>query len=201
MAELAEAGAEQWGGPVDRATMLGAQAEAMRAAGTGDVSAAWQRAADAWAEAGRPYCEAYARWRDGESLLAAEERDKAATALISAHEISTRLGATWLTEEVESLAARARVDVGAGNGAATPGDQREPDENPFGLTDRERQVLVLVASGATNREIAAELFIAEKTASVHVSRILGKLGVRGRTEAAAVAHRQGLADPLAAGEQ
>ncbi len=81
MAELAEAGAEQWGGPVDRATMLGAHAEAMRAVGTGDASAAWQRAADAWAEAGRPYCEAYARWRDGESLLAADERDEAATAL------------------------------------------------------------------------------------------------------------------------
>jgi DNA-binding NarL/FixJ family response regulator len=67
-------------------------------------------------------------------------------------------------------------------------------ENPFGLTDRERQVLALVAAGATNREIAAELFMAEKTASVHVSRILGKLGVRSRTEAAAVAYRQGLAE-------
>ena len=52
----------------------------------------------------------------------------------------------------------------------------------------------MVAAGATNREIAAELFMAEKTASVHVSRILGKLGVRSRTEAAAVAHRQGLAE-------
>ena len=55
-------------------------------------------------------------------------------------------------------------------------------------------MLALVASGATNREIAAELFMAEKTASVHVSRILGKLGVRSRTEAAAVAYRQGLAE-------
>ena len=54
-------------------------------------------------------------------------------------------------------------------------------------------MLGLVAGGATNREIAAELFMAEKTASVHVSRILAKLGVRSRTEAAAVAHRQGLA--------
>jgi DNA-binding NarL/FixJ family response regulator len=57
-------------------------------------------------------------------------------------------------------------------------------------------VLTLVAGGATNREIAAELFMAEKTASVHVSRILAKLGVRSRTEAAAVAHRQGLAEPV-----
>ena len=65
-------------------------------------------------------------------------------------------------------------------------------DDPFGLTPRERQVLELIARGATNREIGAELFMAEKTASVHVSRILSKLDVRSRTEAAAVAHRVGL---------
>ena len=63
--------------------------------------------------------------------------------------------------------------------------------DPFGLTPRERQVLALVADGATNREIGAQLYMAEKTASVHVSRILAKLDVRSRTEAAAVAHRLG----------
>ena len=62
-------------------------------------------------------------------------------------------------------------------------------EDPFGLTSRERQVLALLAEGATNRQIGAALFMAEKTASVHVSRILSKLGVRSRTQAAAVAHR------------
>ena len=64
-------------------------------------------------------------------------------------------------------------------------------EDPFGLTPRERRVLELIAQGATNREIGAELFMAEKTASVHVSRILMKLDVRSRTEAAGVAHRLG----------
>jgi DNA-binding NarL/FixJ family response regulator len=59
-------------------------------------------------------------------------------------------------------------------------------------------VLALVARGATNREIGSELHMAEKTASVHVSRILAKLDVRSRTEAAAVALRQGLADTEAA---
>jgi DNA-binding NarL/FixJ family response regulator len=68
-------------------------------------------------------------------------------------------------------------------------------EDPFGLTARERQVLALVAAGATNREVGARLYMAEKTASVHVSRILAKLDVRSRTEAAAVAHRLGLTDP------
>ena len=71
----------------------------------------------------------------------------------------------------------------------------DPDD-PFGLTARERQVLALVARGATNREIGRELFMAEKTASVHVSRILAKLDVRSRTQAAAVAHRLGLADEI-----
>jgi DNA-binding NarL/FixJ family response regulator len=59
----------------------------------------------------------------------------------------------------------------------------------LGLTPREREVLVLVAQGRTNREIGELLYMAEKTASVHVSRILAKLEVRSRTEAAAVAHR------------
>ncbi|MEU0455815.1 response regulator transcription factor, partial [Streptomyces sp. NPDC006129] len=61
-----------------------------------------------------------------------------------------------------------------------------------GLTSRERDVLRLVAAGHTNRRIAEELFISPKTASVHVSNILAKLGVSGRGEAAAVAHRLGL---------
>jgi DNA-binding NarL/FixJ family response regulator len=74
----------------------------------------------------------------------------------------------------------------------------EEEPEPFGLTPRERQVLALLASGATNREIAEELYMAEKTASVHVSRILTKLDVRSRTEAAAVAHRHGLAAPVGA---
>ena len=55
-------------------------------------------------------------------------------------------------------------------------------------------MLELLAEGATNREIGASLFMAEKTASVHVSRILTKLNARSRTEAASIAHRHGLAD-------
>ena len=77
--------------------------------------------------------------------------------------------------------------------------ERRRGGRPFGLTPREREVLALVASGATNREIGERLHMAEKTASVHVSRILAKLNVRSRTEAAAVAHRQGLADTASIG--
>ena len=67
---------------------------------------------------------------------------------------------------------------------------------PLGLTPREHEVLLLVAEGHTNREIGARLYMSEKTASVHVSRILGKLDVGGRVEAAAVAHRLGLTRTL-----
>ena len=100
-----------------------------------------------------------------------------------------RLGATWLAGELESLVARGRLR------AARRGRRRRggrTDDEPFGLTPRERQVLALVAAGATNREIGKQLYMAEKTASVHVSRILAKLDVRSRTEAAGVAHRLGL---------
>jgi DNA-binding NarL/FixJ family response regulator len=56
-------------------------------------------------------------------------------------------------------------------------------------------VLALVADGRTNRQIAEQLFISTKTASVHVSNILSKLGVTNRSEAGAVAHRLGIANP------
>jgi len=68
--------------------------------------------------------------------------------------------------------------------------------NPLrGLTAREQEVLRLLAAGRTNREIASELFIATKTASVHVSNILAKLGAASRTEAAAIAHAEGIGLP------
>jgi DNA-binding NarL/FixJ family response regulator len=62
----------------------------------------------------------------------------------------------------------------------------------LGLTERELAVLELVAVGKTNREIGEQLFMAQKTASVHVSRILAKLDVRSRVEAATAAQRLGL---------
>jgi DNA-binding NarL/FixJ family response regulator len=103
------------------------------------------------------------------------------------------LRAAPLRAEIGRLARRARVDLDS----ASPGidaDDAERVPAPFGLTPRERQVLALVADGRTNRQIAEALFINEKTASVHVSNILSKLGVANRGEAAAVAHRVGLAD-------
>jgi DNA-binding NarL/FixJ family response regulator len=63
-----------------------------------------------------------------------------------------------------------------------------------GLTPREHEVLCLVAEGRTNREIGETLYMSEKTAGVHVSRILAKLDARSRVEAATLAERLGLLD-------
>jgi DNA-binding NarL/FixJ family response regulator len=90
-----------------------------------------------------------------------------------------------------ALRDRARLELGepTAERSKRDGGASPPEEDPFGLTPRERQVLALIAEGATNRQIGNALYMAEKTASVHVSRILTKLGVRSRTQAAAVAHR------------
>ena len=176
--------------PVERAALLGARAEAGRAAGRCDP-AAYARAAAAWDDVGRPEPAARMRWREAEVHAAAGDREAAVSAAAAAHATAVRLGADWLRREIEDLAARARLTLEPDDAA-----EREPREkDPFGLTARERQVLALVAKGATNREIGATLFMAERTASVHVSRILMKLNVRSRTEAAAVAHRHRLAAP------
>lgn len=179
------------GGPVEAAWAATADAEGSRLAGVPDPEL-WSAAAAAWDELGRPYLAARARFREAEALVVRDERAPAATSACAALDAAERLDARWLAGEIRALAARARLRLDD-EPAPRAASESEP-EDPFGLTPRERQVLVLIAQGATNREIGQELFMAEKTASVHVSRILAKLDVRTRTEAAAVAHRLGLAD-------
>jgi DNA-binding CsgD family transcriptional regulator len=180
---------------VEPARLATAEAEATRVAGRSDPER-WAHAAAQWDALGRPYPAALARWREAEALAGAGDRDAAAVAAEDALAAARLLGAQWLASEVEGLAARARLRLGDEPGAAEAaegGGDAQADADPFGLTPRERQVLAMLAAGATNREIGAALYMAEKTASVHVSRILAKLDVRSRTEAAAVAHRHGLA--------
>jgi DNA-binding CsgD family transcriptional regulator len=188
----------QDGGPVEQARLTQGKAELARARGRGGARE-WGRAAAAWDELERPYPAAIARWREAEALATADDRGGAATAAAAALTTAEDLGSEWLAREVRTLGERARLDLapatsptamGNGDGA---GHVAEADDDPFGLTPRERQVLALLAEGATNRQIGAALYMAEKTASVHVSRILAKLGVQGRTQAAAVAHRLHLA--------
>ncbi|MFJ3338592.1 AAA family ATPase [Streptomyces sp. NPDC086766] len=185
--------------PVWQAYERWVRAELLRAEGR-DSAEDWAGLVEAFESLERPYDLARVRHRLAEALLAAgddDERERATELLRLAHAVAGHLGARPLADSVALLAQRARLTL-----ARAP--RRAPaDADPagsLGLTSRERDVLRLVSAGRTNRQIAEELFISPKTASVHVSNILGKLGVSGRGEAAAVAHRLGLfpADALTA---
>jgi DNA-binding NarL/FixJ family response regulator len=160
----------------------------LRAEGRPDPSL-YARAAERWDALERAYTAALARRRQAEVLAAQGDRDGAAGAAQLARDSAERLGAAWLVSELDGLVRRARLRVAA---TEEPVEEPQPADD-LGLTAREREVLALLADGRTNREIGETLFMAEKTASVHVSRILAKLDVRSRTEAAAVAHRLGIA--------
>ena len=157
----------------------------------GESSArAWAEAVRAWETAGDVWPTAYARYRLAEALSSAGDRAAAGGPLRAALADARRLGAQPLLDDALALARRARIPEDDG----VPAPAVESAAVPFGLTEREREVLALVAAGRSNGQIAAALFISPKTASVHVSNILAKLGVSGRVEAAAVAHRLGLVD-------
>jgi DNA-binding CsgD family transcriptional regulator len=160
------------------------EAEAARLAGRAEP-ALWRAAVDAFGY-GHVYEQGRSRWRLAEVLLAADDRAAAAEELRAAAEVAARLGAAPLRSAVTALARRGRLDL--------PGVGRVPDAAAV-LTPREAEVLRLLAQGRTNRQIGAELYMSEKTASVHVSRILAKLGAGGRTEAVALAAARGLLTP------
>jgi DNA-binding CsgD family transcriptional regulator/tetratricopeptide (TPR) repeat protein len=170
-----------------------AEAEYARARGPARPEL-WAQAADGWQRLERAPLAAYCRWRQAEALVAVgASRTEVAVPLREAHAIAAGIGARPLLRELELLAQRARLDL-APPQASFSGREHGPEEI-LGLTPREAEVLSLVARGYTNREIAAALVISVKTASVHVSHILRKLGAPNRLEAAAIAHR--LAPPPA----
>ena len=175
-------------GPLPQAQRLTFTADSAWTEGASaeDAQAAWEAAAQAWDRLGQPYPLAYALLHAAEAALDSGDRDGAAERLARAALLADRLGADPLREQIGSLARRARLGL-----PAESADERVP--GILGLTAREAEVLRLVAAGRSNREIAAELFISAKTASVHVSNILAKLGAASRTEAAAIAHRAGIA--------
>ncbi|MFF8638360.1 AAA family ATPase [Streptomyces pilosus] len=162
----------------------------------------WSAVVEAVEPLGRPYDLARVRYRLAEALLASgagdDERARATELLRLVDAVAGHLGAAPLARSATRLAQRARLALGPAVREADPGPADPAEE--LGLTSRERDVLRLVAAGHTNRRIAEELFISPKTASVHVSNILAKMGVSGRGEAAAVAHRLGLF-PAQAGER
>jgi DNA-binding NarL/FixJ family response regulator len=172
--------------------LLLARAEQSRLEGRSDPER-WQTAATAWERLEHPFEAAYACFRQAEALLArGGSRQKAEQAIRHAYRTTVALGAEPLRREVELLAQRGRLSLQEQVDTVAAPEAPESPAASLGLTRRETEVLALVAAGRTNRQIGQALFITPKTASVHVSRILAKLGVAGRGEAAAIAHRLGL---------
>jgi DNA-binding NarL/FixJ family response regulator len=170
-------------------------AELARAAGEADagssMAGAWSAAATAWHTAAEPYPLAYTLLRLAVAAAAAGDREIAGRSVRQAHALASRVGAVPIAQEAAALARRTRLSLDE----PEPGAARPAPEDPlarFGLTEREREIVVLLAAGRSNPQIAEALFISPKTASVHVSNILAKLGVDSRVEAAAVAHRLGV---------
>lgn len=189
------------------------EAEAGRALGE-SAPDAWARAAAAWERNGQPYPVAYAYLRQAEALLGQRTRAAgAADALAKAAAAARTLGAVPLLDEIEALADRANIPLPDGGASSRTGSEHDLIQEPeiqepkiqlsgtpsqqvplasdplAALTPRERAVLAELADGLTNRQIARRLFIAEKTVSVHVSRIFMKLGLHTRVQASGLWHR------------
>ena len=181
-----------------RAEVALAAAEETRLRGVPTPSG-WREAADLWQARERPYLVGYARWREAEASLRLRNRRTAGAALAAAAAIAGDLGAEPLLGAIERTARRARLSIQRSAVDAEEPVARVDRTHASGvgadLTVRELEVLGLVARGLTDRQIADALFVSRNTVGVHVSRILGKLGVSTRTEAASVAYRTGLVEP------
>jgi DNA-binding CsgD family transcriptional regulator len=171
-------------GPAEEAHAAVFDAERGRAEDRDDPNA-WLDVAATWERLERPFDHAVALWRAG-GAIATQDRTRAAELLADAAEETEQIEATVLRRQIDALARRIGVHIGQRRPSPAPGSVVDR------LTDRELEVLRLVALGMSNGEIASELFISRKTASVHVSNILAKLSASSRTEAVAIAHRERL---------
>jgi DNA-binding CsgD family transcriptional regulator len=173
--------------PEPAAALATAEAEHARAMGTDDAEL-WAAVAKDWERVGQPYQVAMARFREADALLRARgDRVLAAAAAGVALSVAEELGAEPLAGQVRLLIQRGRLELPTSVPA-----ERDPLAE-LGVTAREADVLALLATGMTNRQIGESLFISEKTASVHVTNLLRKLSVSNRVEAAAIAQNLGLA--------
>ena len=178
----------------DRCHLALVKAEQARMLGTG-VLEAWSEEVGACRAINEPYPLAYALLRHAEAAVAGGDLDTASASAREALGLAQAMGASPLAAEIEALIGRARLHTGADDpqpGAPDADDAVSDELSSLGLTSRETEVLGLVAEGCSNGQIAERLFISRKTASVHVSNILAKLGVASRGEAAARAYRMGL---------
>lgn len=196
--------------PLRRAHLLPAAVDVLLATEgrteAADAAAELTELASRWPTAGM---RAAALHATGAVALAGGSAAAAASALQNAWDCWTSQQAPYEAAQARLLLARACADLGDDDAAAAHGAAatralaalRGADPSPserglprsFGLSDRERQVLGLVAAGLTNRAVAERLVLSERTVDRHVSNILGKLGVPTRTAATALAFEHGLA--------
>jgi DNA-binding CsgD family transcriptional regulator/tetratricopeptide (TPR) repeat protein len=164
-------------------------AEASRV--TGPDPDLWREAAALWDAAHEPLAAAYCRWREAAYLLGARlDRKRAGESAQLAWQAATEAGSPLLRARVERLAERARITLTPDEPPAPSAARTVADD--LGLTLREVEVLAQLAKGRTDRQIAEELFISKKTASVHVSNLLRKLDAANRIEAAEIGQRVSL---------
>lgn len=148
----------------------------------------WREAAARWDVTQEMYPAAYCRWREAEVLLSARlDRKRATESAQAAWRCAVSMGAPLFRERVERLAERARITLTAAEPIAASKAHSVAED--LGLTAREVEVLAQLAKGRTDRQIAEELFISKKTASVHVSNLLRKLDAANRIEAAEIGQR------------
>ena len=179
------------GTPAERFLVAQLRAEEARLTGADDPLA-WAEAGDEAARNGWPHDEGRSRYRQAEAMLiGGDDRRAAEGPLRRAAALAAMLEAAPLSRTVDDLATRARIDLSLEPSSPPARAPSAGAATPYGLTRREREVLALVSAGRTNREIGETLFISEKTASVHVTHILDKLGVSSRVEAALLAARAG----------
>ena len=147
-----------------------------------DLVAAWRTTVEQFTEITHTFETARSQARLAAVLRSVGSADEAGALAGQAMATARRLRAEPLLRELGEP---------AGSGSRTSRAARDRT-GPVELTSREREILALVSDGLSNAEIARRLFISAKTVSVHVSNILAKLGASGRTEAAAIARRDGL---------
>lgn len=166
-------------------------------AADGADAAAWQAAVDATGLPAAPqHLEPYARFRLAQALLAstgnalgtaqhraAAQREEAHRQLGLSRDAASQLGSGLLLGWLDEFAQRAGL-------VSAPDHATVANTPALRLTERERQVLDLIAQGLSNKQIGERLYISTKTASVHVSAILRKLGATSRTEAVYLAGRE-----------
>ena len=192
---LAAAPVERGGTTMPRVVATVAWARAEQSRLHGGPPEPWAEAAAEWRALGQPFEQAYALWREAEAWLRRAGGGARAAATAALHEAARLvhpLGDNALTRRIEDLAQRARISLDAAGPASGAADPTASAARDLGLTAREAEVLIAVAAGRTDRQIAEELFISRKTVSVHVSNILRKLDVTNRVDAGDVARRAGL---------